>query len=349
MTGADAIFLHLEQPDTPLHTLKVAVLDTARRERSVTLDELRRELSGRLGIIPRATQRVVGLPGFKGRPFWVDDPSFDIDDHLDERVLAPPGGRPQLDALYSELATQRLDRDRPLWSMTLVHGLESDQQAVVFRVHHAVTDGFGAVNSLLACTTASQGETVAPHSPAPAPAIGSHELYRHAARELGPWLRGAPSLVSEGGRGWIRARSFRATAPDLPPFLGARRNFCNSRGGAARACASGALAFADLRAVAKGTDTTVNGVLHAVVAGAMPRRAAGPRRGRQFADRRRLRHRRRPSHLGAAMGQSGNTYKRGPVLEPLRSARASPPHGAKLPGGRRATAQDRSRHGSPVG
>jgi WS/DGAT/MGAT family acyltransferase len=284
ITGADALFLHLDRRGTPLHTLKVAVLDYSRRGRPVTLDELRSAVGTRLGVIPRATQRVVKAPGFGGRPFWVEDPNFSLDAHLDECTLDPPGGQAQLDTLYSELATKRLDQCRPLWSMTLVHGLAEPAdtsegatqvrgsgrcQAVVVRVHHAVTDGLGAVNLLMACTTSSPWEVVPrypPESPARARRV---ELFRRAMGDVGPWAREFGRVVTEGVRSWRRARAFRAEAPDLPPFLGSKRNFANARSGARRVCASASLAFDDVRAVAKATDTSVNGVLHAVIASAM--------------------------------------------------------------------------------
>lgn len=271
MTGADAIFNHLERPGTPVHTLKIAVLDTSRRGHPVTLDEMRNRLAAHLGMFPRATQRVETVPGFGARPFWVDDPSFNLDNHLDEQTVTGSDDHSRLDAIFSELATKQLDARRPLWSMTLANGLASGQQAVVMRVHHAITDGLGAVNALRACTTESPGEAVALREAISiSPEAGRRgQQYRAVARDLGPWLRGACPMLRDGVESWRRSRGFRRGAPDLPPFLGSHRNFCNTPGGAERVCASGRLSFEDLRAVAKATDASINGVLHTVIAGAM--------------------------------------------------------------------------------
>src|SRR5437867_298299 len=141
MTGSDAFLWHMEDANTPMHTLKVVILDATRRRRSVTLDELALAVGSRLGLVPRSTQKVMAAPGFGGRPFWVDDPDFALRRHLDERTLPAPGDGRQLDALYGELATAILPRDRAPWAMTLVHGLEGGRQAVVVRVHHAIVDG----------------------------------------------------------------------------------------------------------------------------------------------------------------------------------------------------------------
>ena len=40
MDGIDALLWHMEHPDTPLHTLKVVILDTTQRGRPITLAEL---------------------------------------------------------------------------------------------------------------------------------------------------------------------------------------------------------------------------------------------------------------------------------------------------------------------
>src|SRR5204863_9762670 len=100
-------------------------------------DDLALAVGSRLGLVPRATQKVVSVPGFGGRPFWVDDPGFDIRRHLDERALVV-GDADELDALYGQLGTEFLPRDRPPVPMTLVHGVQGGRQAVVVRIHHAI-------------------------------------------------------------------------------------------------------------------------------------------------------------------------------------------------------------------
>jgi diacylglycerol O-acyltransferase / wax synthase len=269
MAGADAIFLHLERPDCPVHTLKVAVLDTSARGRPLALDEVRSAVGWRLGLVRRSTQRVVRAPGFGGRPFWVDDPDFDLDRHLGERTLEAPGDGEALDALYGELATRLLPRDRPLWDLTLVHGLAGGRQAVVFRVHHAVTDGTGVVGAFTAATAEHRGEPVPAWPPPPAEVVDRRAVLAEAVKGIGPWVAGLGPLVVDAGRNARRSRRFRATAPDLPGALSAPRTPFNAPSGGRRVCATVALPFGDLAAVRKATGATVNGVFHAVVAGAV--------------------------------------------------------------------------------
>ncbi len=88
MRGVDAVFLHLEGPDTPLHTMKVVVLETSRQGRPVDLAEFEAAVRPRLGLVPRSTQRVARVPGL-ARPFWVADPTFDLSSTSTSGCFAP--------------------------------------------------------------------------------------------------------------------------------------------------------------------------------------------------------------------------------------------------------------------
>ena len=92
LSGNDALMLNMENPTTPMHTLKVAIIDSSRRGKPVTLDELIEVLPDYLGHFPRATQRVeTASQTYSARPFWVYDENFNVADHLDERTAQEPG------------------------------------------------------------------------------------------------------------------------------------------------------------------------------------------------------------------------------------------------------------------
>jgi hypothetical protein len=79
---------------------------------------------------------------------------------------------------------------------------------------------------------------------------------------------GLPRLVATGRAARTSSSAFDAW-DQVPAGLGAERTSFNARGGRARVCASGELELAELKAVARETGATVNGVLHGVLAGAM--------------------------------------------------------------------------------
>ena len=54
------------------------------------------QLESRLKLVPRYRQRLA-FPRFEmGRPFWVDDPSFNLDYHVRHTALPRPGSDEQL-------------------------------------------------------------------------------------------------------------------------------------------------------------------------------------------------------------------------------------------------------------
>jgi diacylglycerol O-acyltransferase len=266
-TGPDAVMLHLERPTVPMHTLKIVVLDSLERGRPITLPELRAVVVPYLGLVPRATQKAVSVAGSGGRPFWVHDRAFALDAHLDEVTLAAPT-RERFDELCARLAERHLDRGRPLWAMTLVHGVQDGHQAVVVRLHHAVSDGLGALNTFLAASTDTPGAVapVAPAVPAVAPSLA--ELRRRARHEVGGLAARVPAVVRTGRAARRSSRDFDAW-DQVPGGLAAERTSFNAPGGRRRVCASGELELSELKEVARESGATINGVLHAVLAGAM--------------------------------------------------------------------------------
>ena len=92
----------------------------------------------------RLRQRVVvpTLPVAPAR--WVVDPDFNLDFHV-RRVRVPePGTLREVLDLAEVMLQSPLDISRPLWTVTLVEGLEGGKAATLLHLSHAVTDGVGA-------------------------------------------------------------------------------------------------------------------------------------------------------------------------------------------------------------
>lgn len=97
------------------------------------------------GLVPRARQRVVEPLLPTGPPAWSIDPHFTVGYHLRRQQL---GGRNTMADLLELVGSQLMtpfDRNRPLWEATLVEGLEGGRAAYLLKLHHALTDGLGAV------------------------------------------------------------------------------------------------------------------------------------------------------------------------------------------------------------
>jgi WS/DGAT/MGAT family acyltransferase len=107
----------------------------------LTVARLRTLVEQRLHRLPLTRRRLVEVPLGLGEPYWIEDPDFDLDHHLAETTLPRPGDDRRLAELAARLASEPLDRDRPLWTLVLVNGLKGRRQAVIVLFHHASVDG----------------------------------------------------------------------------------------------------------------------------------------------------------------------------------------------------------------
>ena len=138
----DALFLYIERPGQPLSIAGVSVF-----EGKVTLKACRDLVESRLPLIPRYRQRVAFPPLNLGLPTWQFDPMFDIRNHI-RQVTLRNGTDAQLKKLASSIVSTHLDRQRPLWDITLVRGLEGDRTGMIARLHHCLADGIAGVGIL---------------------------------------------------------------------------------------------------------------------------------------------------------------------------------------------------------
>jgi diacylglycerol O-acyltransferase / wax synthase len=142
LTALEASFLAMEGPELPLH---VGALLTIDANEPISMPELRRLVVSRLRHLPKFRQRVTFSPLALGRPEWTRTSRLNLDSHLFEHRLAPPGRISQLLALCAHIHEAPLARNRPLWEMHLIQGIEGDEQALLIKTHHAVTDGIAGV------------------------------------------------------------------------------------------------------------------------------------------------------------------------------------------------------------
>jgi WS/DGAT/MGAT family acyltransferase len=144
LSPLDASFLYMESPTTPMHVGGVATFEPP--EGGFDYDRLVELISQRIALVPRYRQRVKFIPGRLANPVWVDDQDFDVTYHVRRSALPRPGTPAQLRELVGRLQSRQLDRNRPLWEIYLVEGLEEGRVAVVTKTHHAMVDGVSAVD-----------------------------------------------------------------------------------------------------------------------------------------------------------------------------------------------------------
>ena len=203
LEGMDAAFLSLETATTPMHVGVVLVLDPPEGTRSLfspttRYAQIRRVIEQRLHLVPPMRQRAIRVPLGLHHPVWVDDPEFELDDHLMRASLPSPGSEAELDAFVASVMSRRLDPDRPLWEMYVVEGLDRERIALIAKVHHAILDGVSGASVLAAFLDLTPRSRVIPLPPEWSPA---------------PCRVGAPAMTP---RAATSAR-WRAAAPDSTP------------------------------------------------------------------------------------------------------------------------------------
>ena len=145
LSALDALFLHMETPDMPMHVGGLILLDKPKQHRGSFYKKIREHLISRMHLAPLFSRKLAFMPLDLVNPIWLGGADLDLDYHIRHRMLPKPGTQAQLEALVAGLHEGMLDRDRPLWQFTVIEGLQSGQVAFSSRIHHAALDGQGGV------------------------------------------------------------------------------------------------------------------------------------------------------------------------------------------------------------
>lgn len=282
MSGLDGAFISLQSKNTHLHVAAVLVLDPPEGTRSLfssttRFAQIRRIVEQRLHLVPQLRQRAMGVPLGLHHPVWVDDPEFELDDHLRRASLPDPGGPRELDDLVAEVMSRPLDPDRPLWEMVVVEGLADDRTALVAKLHHAILDGVSGAMILGTFLDVGPRARTVPFpdkvwDPAPLPTRTT--LLRHVATSL----RRQPEAAINALQGGIDAlvdvaahnRELAAEGKRPPPApFSAPRTSLNGAVSSRRRYATVSIPLEDVKLVRRVFGVSVNDVLLAGVAGAL--------------------------------------------------------------------------------
>jgi diacylglycerol O-acyltransferase / wax synthase len=142
LSSLDVSFLTNESSSAHMHVGAVMIFEGP----PPSYDDLAERVRARLHLVPRFRQKLAYPPVQAGRPFWVDDPTFNLEYHLRHSALPPPGSEEQLRRMVGRIFSQQLDRSKPLWELWLVQGLTRKRFALLTKTHHAVVDGVSGVD-----------------------------------------------------------------------------------------------------------------------------------------------------------------------------------------------------------
>jgi WS/DGAT/MGAT family acyltransferase len=236
----------------------------------LTPEDLRRHLAARLDQLPAFRWRAVPVPLGLANPVLVEDPHFDLDAHLRHAVLPEPGGPEELDAVCGHLASQYLDRNRPLWRITLIDGLADGRQAMLLEVHHALMDGFATGVTLARIFSAEEpSSSLTPWRLERMP--GGTRLITEALAHNAQALARLPELIARTRQAKMALRRRLARAMVTVPKVGVDvpMSVINSGFTPRRRFAQASLPLEEVLAVKDAAGVTVNDVALALVSGAL--------------------------------------------------------------------------------
>lgn len=149
LSALDAVFLSMETPETPGHIGGLAILDPATHPTNAfDFESFLEFVAERLALCPRFSWKLQEVPFGLDQPYWTEEEELDLKQHIKAIALPTPGGQQELAELASYLFEGALDRQKPLWEMFYVEGLQGGRVAMLWKVHHCMMDGVSGVGLL---------------------------------------------------------------------------------------------------------------------------------------------------------------------------------------------------------
>lgn len=272
LNGMDAYLLYTETPNLHSHTLKVAVVDATGVAGGFGFEQFREHFRRRLHLLEPFRYRLVEIPLRMHHPMWLEGCDVDLDYHLRRVTVPAPGGRRELDAVVSDIASTPLDRERPLWEFHFAEGLEGNRYALIGKVHHALADGVASVNLLARAMDIVGGDTDERDPDDAGQPPRASALLAEAGRDHVKQIGELPGLLRDAATGFSRVRrrsKERGDHPDLADTFSAPATFLNHKVSPVRRFGSATLALADVKATAKALRVSLNDIVLATAAGAL--------------------------------------------------------------------------------
>ena len=276
LAGMDAAFLALETPELPMHVVGVLLLDPAGGA-DFSVARLRQLVADRVHLMPPFCRQLVTTPFSLDKPYWHYDTTIDVNAHITEERL-PRGDLRALGELVGTIASEPLDRTRPLWELHVVSGLDNGRYALVAKVHHSTLYGAAGAEFIAQLLDLSPegmdlGPAAEPEAQPSTPSRGDVVRRTVMAQAQRPWAIGR--LLVRGGRNAIGTttslvgvvrRHGRVALPVLAP-----RTEISGPLTPAREAAFNAVSLDDAKAVKDAAGVKLNDVVLAVVALALRR------------------------------------------------------------------------------
>ena len=151
-------------------------------------------------LIPILRKKVIEGPVAIANPRLVVDENFDLSFHM-RRFTMPAGST--FDDVLEDARRQSMtdfDRDRSLWKVTVLEGLPGGRAAMIFKLHHAIADGQGALQlgaALVDLDAVGMDQGPMPAAPE-ASDLSARDFGRTMVKENAAWVASAATDVVKG-------------------------------------------------------------------------------------------------------------------------------------------------------
>jgi diacylglycerol O-acyltransferase / wax synthase len=279
MSPTDSMFLVGESREQPMHVGSLQVFELPDGADSSLLRSTLADLLQQDEVAPLFRRRPYRSLSTLGQWAWTDDEDVDLEHHVRHSALPQPGRVRELLALVSRLHSTLLDRQRPLWEVHLIEGLEGNRFAVYSKLHHAVMDGVSGMRLLQRALSKTPDAdepafwTLRPRRSSGGESSSAESAERKPRRNP---LLALPKATIDAVADMVALsprmlrlaeQALRAQAATLPGQ--APRSMLNVQITGSRRYAAQSYSMERMRLVAKGAGVTLNDVLLAMSAGAL--------------------------------------------------------------------------------
>src|SRR5258706_2729166 len=204
LSALDALFLHLETPDTPMHVGSLMLLEKPAGKKSAYA-AIRTHIARRMHVAPVFSRVLEVMPLGIANPVWLNAESVELDYHIKRLTLPAPGTPAQLESAVADLHSAMLDRDRPLWQFTVIDGLRSGEIGFYAKIHHAALDGQGGIAVAHALLDVQRKPRAVPRAEASVPTMRPSTLkmlgaaLRNTVSQYGRILKAVPGAAKAAG------------------------------------------------------------------------------------------------------------------------------------------------------
>ncbi|MET9699483.1 wax ester/triacylglycerol synthase family O-acyltransferase [Streptomyces sp. NPDC006529] len=268
----DLAFWRIESASHPMHLGALGVFEAAGPDAAARAAEL---IAERCADVPRLRRRIHDVLLPVGAAAWSPARDFDPARHvfLVRHAHTDLHGDADPHAAAGPLMARPLERGLPPWEAHVLAGPDPETFAVLFKFHHALSDGLGVL--ALAAGLFDEGLPVRGSARPAARAAGPRP--GRPAAEPRSALRRLPGTLAARAQDVGQALEIGAAVARSGLPLGVPDGLSAESGGAAgsRALAGVALDLDDVNRIRKAAGGTVNDVLIALVAGALRRWLAG--------------------------------------------------------------------------